>query len=68
MAKKVLSKQMECISISKQVNRAVVNFADGVSQNDKGATAKNIITVNFSDPKNANSFEVGQSFTIEISE
>lgn len=67
MAKKVFTKKMVCISIAKQANRGQVALAEDVSQNEKGTTARNVVSLNFTDPKEVNPFEVNATYTIEIS-
>lgn len=65
---KKLTKKMLCASIAQQTNRGQVTFAEDVKQTEKGATAKNVISITFSDPKEAAVFEVDKYYTIEISE
>lgn len=68
MATKKFSKKVECITVNQSVNRAQVVFAEDVKQsNEKGATAKNVVNIAFTDPKEAAAFVPGETYTIEIS-
>lgn len=68
MATKKLSKKMVCIANNQTATRAQVSFAEDVKQNEKGqAVAKNIVSVNLTDPKEAAIFAPGETYTIEIS-
>lgn len=60
-------KTMKCIAVNKQINRAQVTLAENVKETEKEPTAKNVINLMFSDPKEAAEFEPGETYEIQIS-
>ena len=66
MATKKFTKKMKCINIQQAIGRSSVSFAQDIAQTDKGATARNVVSFNFSDPADAAGFEAGKEYTITV--
>lgn len=68
MAKKIFTKKLECVNVQHNKMRSAVVLAEGVGENDKGPTARNVVNLSFGDPKDLAAFIPGKFYTIEISE
>lgn len=68
MATKKFTKKMKCVNVSMNMNRANVSFAEDMQETEKGAVAKNVVSVALTDIKDAAAFTPGKVYSIEISE
>jgi hypothetical protein len=66
--KTILSRKMKCVTVNKSVNRSQVNFMKDVINGERGPQAKQMVSFNFSDPKDVDAFEPDKEYTISITE
>lgn len=69
MAKTLLTFKAKCFNATKNQRGASLQFAKDVQQTDKGPAAREVVVVNVTDPKLADSIEVGgKEYTITVTE
>ena len=64
--KTIITKKMKCVTINLTPNRSNVVLAEEITQTEKGAQAKNMFSLGFTDAKEAQAFEVNAEYTITI--
>ena len=67
MANAILTIKAECISANKSKSNSTIVFAANIQNTEKGPAARTLINIGIPDPKAANDFETGETYTITVS-
>lgn len=64
--KKVLTKKFKCVGIQHNTHRSNVTLAAEITQNEKGAAARNVVNISLADSKELTGFEINKEYTLTI--